>query len=275
MNKKDLKLLSKLTKKEQLYYYSLISFHIDFKIPLKELELEYSLNEKELLILKEFINKINNNDLSKIKEDITLIINHLNNSTGKKLRLSKIAEKNIKQIFNLRDENNEKFITVEDFYLVNDFFSKEWDNPKLKKYLVPGTLYNSKFLERLDQAKEYFNDKNNNNHDDNFDKIVDFYKNMMISFSLNINFMNFEKSKKHIKYWLNNNYSLDDCLLVVNEGLKELYKLNKIENMSLNFLFNSSFPKKYERAKLLAQKSGLVINELSKSSKLAIENSKW
>lgn len=86
-------------------------------------------------------------DYSEITEKI---IGHLNSLKGTSLSVTKDRIK-------LIESNMRKGSAVKDFFLVNLYYMHQWGkDPKMSKYVVPETLYNTKFQSRAETATAAF-----------------------------------------------------------------------------------------------------------------------
>ncbi|MEG0670732.1 conserved phage C-terminal domain-containing protein, partial [Clostridium sp.] len=89
-----------------------------------------------------------NNNLAFLKKGAFEIINYLNLQTGKKFKSdTKVTLSLIKAKF-------QEGFTVEDFKTVIDNMKARWTGTKFQEYLVPTTLFGSKFETYLNKGKE-------------------------------------------------------------------------------------------------------------------------
>ena len=119
---------------------------------LKTLFENHLINEKTYVSVKNALNsstKIKNK--SNYTEEIEEILNNFNKITGKRVKGSK-------PVITMIKGHLSRGYTVKDFKKVNIYFSKTWDNPTMKKFIKPSTLYNTKFPDRVEQAQEIFSE---------------------------------------------------------------------------------------------------------------------
>ncbi|MEG2917825.1 MAG: conserved phage C-terminal domain-containing protein, partial [Clostridium sp.] len=89
-----------------------------------------------------------NNNLAFLKKGAFEIIDYLNLKTGKKFK------SNTKVTLSLIKSKFQDGFTVEDFRTVIDNMKTRWTGTKFQEYLVPTTLFGSKFETYLNQGKE-------------------------------------------------------------------------------------------------------------------------
>lgn len=93
-------------------------------------------------------------DVEELKPISGNVIDYLNDKKTSKIPFKK-THSNLKEI---EARIKEKF-TMDDFKMVTDYKISEWkDNPKMKKYIRPVTLYGTKFNQYLVEANESLNE---------------------------------------------------------------------------------------------------------------------
>ena len=126
--------------------------------PSRKLDAPHQENLKENnTINNTFNNKINSSTEAEPHPKIELvkeIIKYLNEKTNKNYtHKSKITQRLIKA-------RTEEGFTLEDFKTVIDNKAKDWDNPKMEKYLRPQTLFSTKFEGYLNEGANNGSNKN-------------------------------------------------------------------------------------------------------------------
>lgn len=135
--------------------------------PSRKLDAPHQENLKENnTINNTFNNKINSSTEAEQHPKIELvkeIIKYLNEKTNKNYTY----KSNItKRLINARTEEG---FTLEDFKTVIDNKAKDWDNPKMEKYLRPQTLFSTKFEGYLNEGAKNGSNKNpTTNHNPNW-----------------------------------------------------------------------------------------------------------
>lgn len=95
------------------------------------------------------VTKIKDSD-NQFKEQIEEIIDHLAKLTKRQIKVTPTRTRRIKSLLSSKE------YSVQDFKAVNEYFVKDWENnPSLKQYLVPETLYNEKFQSRVETSGAY------------------------------------------------------------------------------------------------------------------------
>jgi len=126
------------------------SLHIDLPMYVDVLERSQLLTKEDRVLANKSINLSS----SFIKEDVSIdlpkkIIDNLNLVSGSRYGKSKQSTNTILAKISLG-------YSFEDFRLVNLYFTKLWtEDPSMKKYIRPSTLYNGKFEERVVVAREF------------------------------------------------------------------------------------------------------------------------
>jgi len=209
-----------IEKKEEFYFIKNKSF-------LKDVESENIPEQK-----KEIENKPSN---LPIMLKINHIFHHLNELTGKNFRPTPNTSKSIQKFLLLG-------YSVESFILVNQYFSVAWNNPKMAQNINPGTLYNTKFPERIQIAENYFGIIKNNR-----DQVYEFMEFFIEEYNLHISsdqkYMFTNDDISSVLFWINSGYSLNNIKPVVSHIMKEWSTDLKFKQYLVpNIIFNSKWP---------------------------------
>jgi len=90
-------------------------------------------------------------DADSIYEDaIKEIISHLSKLTNRSLKVTPTRARRIKALLSSKE------YSIDDFKTLHEYFVKSWgSNIKMKQYLVPETLYNEKFQNRIETSRSH------------------------------------------------------------------------------------------------------------------------
>lgn len=212
-----------------------------------------TLKDEKLFDIKDekTLKKKSKSEKHDFKNEMEEIINHLNSLTGKRIGLNASREKTIKSLL-----VSGKY-SVEDFKAVNTHFFNCWNNnPNMKQYIRPETLYNSKFDTRIEEAKETL-------------LKIERYKDeiYMIYNKFNeeqgINLLTYKDNisstiKNSITHWLDNGYTIEDLLITIEETINSWKHNDKLKNhISIERILDEKFPEREKIAKKLKNKKGL------------------
>lgn len=226
----------------------------DLKISEEELNVYVNiLKEEKLFDIKDekTLKKKTKSEKHDFKNEMEEIINHLNSLTGKRIGLNAVREKTIKSLL-----ITGKYL-VEDFKAVNTHFFNCWNNnPNMKQYIRPETLYNSKFEGRVEEAKETL-------------LKIERYKDeiYMVYNKFNeeqgINLLTYKDTisstiKNSITHWLDKGYTIDDLLITIEETINSWKNNEKFKNhISIERILDEKFPEREKIAKKLKDKKAL------------------
>lgn len=209
--------------------------------------------------------KDKNEKIKEIKDEyekeIDIIINDLNQKRKDFFHLKGQFDKNVSTIKMIKKYLKDGF-KVDDFILVHTSMAKIYLKHEDQKiatgfYYRPTTLYNGKFISRVENAKS---------EQSNEEKLIKKYSNKDIEIILKdlnkkrkfyFDFDNeflLENNKELIKQWLNKDYKIEDFLLV-HEYIAKLYKENQNEKIAKGFyyrpstIYDDKFPNRVENAK--------------------------
>lgn len=211
--------------------------------------------------------KIKNKDdiIKNVKNDfekeIDLIIDDLNQKRNDYFHLNTKFQKSITTIKTIKKYLIQGF-KVEDFILVHENSAKIYLKHEDEKiatgfYFRPSTLYNGKFISRVENAKaetetlklntKSYTDKDIQNIIDDLNQKREMFFKLKQKFEL-------KNNKEFIKKWLNSKYQIEDFLLV-HEYIGQLYLENDNQKIASGFYFRPStiydekFPQRVENAK--------------------------
>jgi len=183
-----------------------------------------------LITSKEIQAKTHQGNIVLNKENLQMI-SHLEELTGKTFSASSYSYK----INSLRS----KGISDDDFKTVNSYFFLLWNNPKMFKYLNPGVLYDSKFEERLDEARTYFSTISY--HKNSINNIINKFSSLYMK-HFNIQYIFTIEDSEAIAWILNNNESEEEILKFI-DGLFSIWGMDikNLPYMKLSYIFNEKY----------------------------------
>lgn len=214
-----------------------ISSKFDISIIEKNLNLFKEKDISSSIPSKKNLNK--NQKDKELDQKVELIINNLKMFSGKKLRFSVSHKKYISKRL------NEGF-TLNDFFLVNKYYSTEWNNPKMRRYIVPSTLYNEKFGDRVSVAEEFFESHKKNKEAINLfiKEFSEYYKEVM-----GVEYTLLKDDYRSILYWINEK----DISVISNVAFCILDKWGKQPKykhlINLSYIFNGNFEEREAKFK--------------------------
>lgn len=176
----------------------------------------------------------NANDNLKLKA--IMVLEHLNQITNKKFKATDSS-------FQLIIPRLKEGYTVEDFKLVNSYYSQQWNNPTMQKYIRPKSLYvASKFNEKVEEAKKMTQVSINYET-----QLQDFFNRYN---ALSLEILNKErikedpiKEKDFILYWLEQGHSVDNLILVAEDLIKNWgFNPTYSQYMRISTIFSEKFP---------------------------------
>jgi len=207
---------------------------------------------------------INNTKKQKnYSEEIEEILNNFNKITGKRVK----GSKNVKAYIIKHLKNGFK---PKDFKQVNIYYSKLWDNPTMKKYIKPSTLYNNKFPDRVEQAKEYFNEIEKYKED--IKKIcLKFKKLIFLEFKTESKFYTPNQEdicenipfslKEKIAFW-RNKYSTEEIINVIELTISSWSKKPSLaKHISLSKILDNKFEERLIVVKRILEKNNQFKNK--------------
>jgi len=219
----------------------------------------YNFLSKEHLNIIKKATKIKEQKKEIINNDSFLenIINHLNDLTSSKRKLTEQRKKIINKWLN-------KGYSNEDFFKVNIYFNSLWkDNANMEQYIKPETLYNGKFENRLEEANFFFNKLNKYKSD--IKEIFIFFETSykkFITIDSNLLFQENLDKTKLILFWLEK-YSKEDIELIIYKTIEQWSKKeNLISFISLEKILDNKFPERFNIIKSKFKKNNENISAL-------------
>jgi len=249
LNTQKLSIIGFLLKK---YPKEVLNTYIEILNTYKFLSKEHLNIIKKATKIKEQKKEIINND--SIFEDI---INHLNELTSSKRKLTEQRKKIINKWLN-------KGYSKEDFFKVNIYFNSLWkNNTNMEQYIKPETLYNGKFENRLEEANFFFNKLNKYKSD--IKEIFIFFETSykkFITIDSNLLFLENLDKTKLILFWLEK-YSKEDIQLIIYKTIEQWSKKeNLISFISLEKILDNKFPERFNVIKSKFKKNNKSISAL-------------
>jgi len=249
LNTKTLSIIGFLLKK---YPKEVLNTYIEILNTYNFLSKEHLNIIKKATKIKEQKKEIINND--SILEDI---INHLNELTSSKRKLTEQRKKIINKWLN-------KGYSKEDFFKVNIYFNSLWkDNANMEQYIKPETLYNGKFENRLEEANFFFNKLNKYKSD--IKEIFIFFETSykkFITIDSDLLFLENLDKTKLILFWLEK-YSKEDIELIIYKTIEQWSKKeNLISFISLEKILDNKFPERFNVIKSKFKKNNESISAL-------------
>lgn len=187
----------------------------------KETVLKFSkiLNEHSLITEKDYelISKLEKTKIIEkedFSEEIEEILRHLGSITGSSFKI-------VPRRRQLMEQWLKKGSSIESFKIVNLYFSSRWGrDPQMQQYLRPETLYNTKFLTRVEEAEVEFKIIMNNKN--SIEKIYAKYllfinENTLVlpeCFDIPM------EIQKLISFWLKKGYSEENLIIAIEETIK-------------------------------------------------------
>lgn len=150
---------------------------------------------------------------------------------------------------------------IKDFKAVNLYFAMKWTSPDMKNYVRPETLYNTKFVSRLEEARGFFESFNVKANEisklcDRFHKLIERETYSKDKLLVDVSQrelckelpMNLQQTMIH---WLNK-YGLEDVILVIEETVKSWSEHEVYKNyISITKILDEKFP---DRLKVIKRK---------------------
>jgi len=185
------------------------------------------------------------------------IINHLKGLKKSRLDITANRKALIKKWLN-------KGYSEEDFMAVNSYFFHLWKNdPKFSRYIKPETLYNEKFPNRVETAREFYSSYNE--YKAEIKSIIHSYEEvykecMHIEPSIDRASIPLQSA---IVLLLNNGYSKEDIVFVVESSVRSWSKKPEIAPyISLEKILDNKFPDRLRAAKAFKQKKNIALYDI-------------
>ncbi len=206
--------------------------------------------------------KAKNPEKKDFKEEMNEIINHINFLTNSRMTLTDDRKEYILKLL-----NSGKY-TVSDIKAVNLYFTFEWgNNPTMKKYIRPETLYNKSFPSRLDAAKTFFDEIKK--YDKEISKLCKtFYKMIELEIypkrSLLASEVDVQQGfcsqlpvslEQTIIHWLKSNYSIEDIINTIQVTVDNWSKNPELsKHISMSKILDIKFPERAAAVKRILEK---------------------
>ena len=173
--------------------------------------------------------------------DAASVIEHLSSITGKKM---KITTSRVNLILKWIKEG----YTIKDFIRVNLYFNMKWrDDPQMNKYVRIETLYNSKFITRIEEASSLFEEIEK--HKKDISQIINVYQEEFIKKFGKEPEDGYLKSLKildQLVFWISH-YPVEDIVVAIRFSFFK-YIVNET---SLLKILKGNFAKRIEESKNL------------------------
>lgn len=196
-------------------------------------------------------------------EEVEIILKHLESITGRSFKTIPIRKQLIEQWL-------KKGSSVESFKIVNLYFSNKWGRePSMQPYLRPETLYNTKFLVRVEEAEVEF--KSILQSRISIEKIYTSYLEITNENSCVLPqcFDIPMEIQKLIAFWLKKGYSEENLLISIEETvISWRSKPELIPFINIIKILDAKFP---DRARIAMKRRETVVIE-SKSGVAAVED---